>query len=161
MFGRGTARGTLLGSLGEIYLERDLFAVPEDRQVYRVARQVASQRGDQVSRATDLLPASGGHDVTAPYSGVVCGTAGLDLLDQHARVYGAPEPSRGLPGQIGEVDAEVGVRGLAALDDLVRYGGRRGRRYGETDVLGARLARRQVGDVDTDDPPVAVREGAA
>src|SRR5215212_3842630 len=49
--------------------------------------------------------------------------------------------------------------GLAVLDQLVRHGDGRVGRYGEPDVLGTRLTRRQVGDVYTDDPAFAVCKG--
>src|SRR5918994_5711732 len=135
----------LLGTLREVYLERGLFAVPEDFQLYRIARHVVAQRREQVARATDLLRTCGGHDVTAMYSGVVGRATRLDLFDQSPCVYGASELARGLLGEVREVDADVRVNGLAALDQLVRHGDSGGRRYGEGEVYSPRLGRREVG----------------
>src|SRR5215210_1268970 len=159
--GRRKVRSALPGALGEVYLKLALFAVPEDRQIHRIARLVVPQRRDQVTRATHLLRACGDHHVAAPYSDGVGRTTWLDLLDHRSPVYGASELARGLRGQIGEIDAEVGVDGLAVLDQLVRHGDGSVGRYGEADVLRARLARRQVGHVYTDDPALTVCQGAA
>ena len=51
--------------------------------------------------------------------------------------------------------------GLAVLDQLVRHRDGRVRRYGEANVLGARLTRRQVGYVYADDPAFTVCQSAA
>src|SRR5829696_10222493 len=51
--------------------------------------------------------------------------------------------------------------GFSVLDQLVRYGDCRLSRYGEADVLGARLGRWQIGHVYTDDPAFTVCQGAA
>src|SRR5688572_26116717 len=51
--------------------------------------------------------------------------------------------------------------GLAVLDELVRHGDSRGRRYGEADVLSTRLGRWQVGYVYTYHPAFTVCQGTA
>src|SRR5829696_2054222 len=89
---------TSVGALRQLDLEGGFLAVPEDRHVYGVAGLVVAQGRDQVSRAPDLLGADDGHYVAAPHPGVVGGTAGLDVLDQSARIHRATEFSGRLLG---------------------------------------------------------------
>ena len=81
---------------------------------------------------------------------LAAGLAGRDLGHQDPRRPREPELLLQFGGHRLGAHAQIGVGGLAGLDDLVGDLGRHHRRDGEADVHGACRPRRQVGHVDAD-----------
>src|SRR6478735_7040802 len=161
---RGEGAGGSAGRLGgQRHGDVLACAAADDGQGGLVADGHLADLGDERRRGVDALTVDGDDDVAVLEAGVRGGRARADGDDLRARALrGAVRDDR-----VAGADAEVGVLGLAALDQLVGDGLRLLDRDRETDADVAALAPAralpQGGDraVDADELTLAVDERAA
>src|SRR5690606_38575006 len=142
------------------HLELPGVAAAHDRDLELVTRLVAPEHGEELlDRADGLAPDLGEH-VTAADAGLGRGTPAHRRDHDHAGVDVHAEPAADLRRERRRLHPEERVRHRAVLEQLADHLHDGRRRDREAERHGAGL-RRDVGDVDADDPPPRVDERAA